>query len=145
MCVCVFVGGRQVGQQVFATVKNGAYIDSSRNFRDLVSSMFILFQVLSGESWNDIMFDLSVSEPACTANVGNTLGDCGSSAAWIYMLFFLVGVNYVLIPFFVATVINYFFEANSESFSMISARDVKMSVSSSPLYPPGGRVHSIWA
>lgn len=74
--------------------------------------------------WFDLIYDASISEPFCTARVeaGATLasgevlreaikGDCGTAFGQVYFIIFYLVCNFMLLPLFVATLIDYFFEA----------------------------------
>ena len=121
-----------IGMQFFANVKHGEVIGNQWHFRDNVSAMMMLFRISTGDGWFPIIYDASISYPHCTPDVQvpNTCdascdplcdptaptitvqGDCGAGPiAYAYFMIFWFGTNFLWMPLFVATLIDYFFEA----------------------------------
>lgn len=124
--------------QWFAHLKHGKVIDSTWNFESLVNSMFLLFRTTTGDGWFDLIYDSQVSPPFCTSFVpaGATLangmvlekddakGDCGMGAVGVvYFIIFYLICNFIMLPLFVATLIDYFFEAEVDSISLFNNDD----------------------
>jgi len=122
-------------QSMFPNVKIGIVIDSRWNFTSLYNSMMLLFRIATGDSWFDIVYDGAVLPPYCTANpaaehpilLAGVPGDCGiGSGSYIYFLGFWLGCNFVFGPLFVATLINYFFEAQVDVVSLFNRDDCEL-------------------
>eukprot|EP00960_Hanusia_phi_P047852 758619-Hanusia_phi.AAC.2 len=120
---------------MFADVRFGTVIDSRWNFTSLYTSMMLLFRIATGDSWFDIIYDGAVMPPYCTANpaiehpvlLAGVPGDCGiGSGSYIYFLGFWFGCNFVFGPLFVATLINYFFEAQVDVVSLFNRDDCEL-------------------
>ena len=124
--------------QWFAHLKHGSVIDATWNFEGLMNSMFLLFRTTTGDGWFDLIYDSQVAPPFCTNFVpaGATLangavlekddlkGDCGMGAVGVvYFVIFYLICNFILLPLFVATLIDYFFEAEVDSISLFNNDD----------------------
>jgi len=84
------------------------------------------------------MYDEQISPPFCTSfvpagatiangmvlEVDDTKGDCGMGAVGVvYFIIFYLICNFILLPLFVATLIDYFFEAEVDSISLFNNDD----------------------
>lgn len=109
-----------LGMQIFGNVKYGEFLNKDANFRDFGSSMLLLMRVVTGESWNFIMFDCQIEYPHCTNYNGPAtdgigdesetdpstvsgfylMNDCGSSFfAGVYFVTFYILCNYAVRSF----------------------------------------------
>jgi len=122
---------------MFRNLKQGSVINSTWNFHSLFNAVLLLFRTATGDGWFDLIYDASVTPPSCTAQVpagavlasGEVLvdtisGDCGQEVfGQIYFILFYLFCNFLFLPLFVATLIDYFFEAEVDSISLFNADD----------------------
>jgi hypothetical protein len=123
-----------LGMTLFGNVKFGSELNYNANFRYFDDSLLLLCRMVTGEAWNSIMHDCSVSPPDCTNFAGQTYNgwgddsvtdpraldgywlpnDCGSSfAATTYFITFQIVGNYMVLNLFVAVILdNYAYMAN---------------------------------
>jgi voltage-gated sodium channel len=55
-----------VAVEMFGVTKNGWRIGPTANFYDYPAAMYTIFQIITGDEWQDMMGDLLVVAPACT-------------------------------------------------------------------------------
>jgi len=80
-------------------------LNEHANFQSFGSSMLILFRMSTGESYNEIMHNLQISEPYCSEEAGN----CGAEGLpVIYCIAFFTISSFVLLNLLVAIVIEAF-------------------------------------
>ena len=85
-----------LGNMLFGAVKFQRQLTPEMNFRTFANSLLILFKVITGDAWNDIMWDCSVQPPYCTTTA--FFDDCGPPTwATRYASFF---VSLLLLQFF---------------------------------------------
>jgi hypothetical protein len=78
-----------LGTQLFGSVRFGGALQPMSSFRDFPSSLFTMFQMITGSDWTSLMADCAVEPPRCSLDTG----DCGSNEAstayfFIYHLMF---------------------------------------------------------
>ena len=118
----------------FLNLKQGQIINSTWNFSSLMNAILLLFRTATGDGWFDLIYDASIMPPFCTHMVpagatmadGHVLledqpGDCGlGGIGQVYFIIFYLLCNFIFLPLFVATLINYFFEAEVDSISLFN-------------------------
>jgi len=110
--------------QMFRHVREGKVINSRWNFENVVNSMMLLFRIATGDSWFDVIYDCAVPEPYCTPAHGEHGSDCGLGfVSYAFFILFWVGCNYIFLPLFVATLIDYFSEAQIDSTTFFTSLD----------------------
>ncbi|CAG8581619.1 28361_t:CDS:10 [Gigaspora margarita] len=72
--------------EIFGLTKYGPNGTQHVNFRNFDTTMLTLIRMSTGENWNSIMHDYTVTSPFCVQNSNYLLSDCGS-APWAYFLF----------------------------------------------------------
>eukprot|EP01138_Halocafeteria_seosinensis_P014915 gb/GECG01015226.1/.p1 GENE.gb/GECG01015226.1/~~gb/GECG01015226.1/.p1 ORF type:complete len:2608 (+),score=192.83 gb/GECG01015226.1/:1-7824(+) len=103
-----------LGVQLFSAVKHGEHLRSRYNFEDFWSSIFLLFNILSGEDWVLLMYDCGISPPHCTeasANVDTSRWgaptDCGSlTLSTIFFYSFHIVHFMILLNLYVAAIVD---------------------------------------
>ena len=102
--IIIFSG---IGTQVFADVKYGLHLSRKINFETFTNSFLILFHSMTGEGWREVMNDLKLSTPACTADY-NGQTDCGTPfGATAFFITYIIICTYILTNLFVATILDY--------------------------------------
>jgi len=83
-----------MGMNLFAKVKLGDNLGPHSNFRSFFGSLMLLFRMSTGESYNGVMHDCRIEEPACS----NAIGDCGQPgiAEFYFLTFFVVSAMLML-------------------------------------------------
>ena len=93
-----------IGMGLFADVRHGEFLNRHANFDGFWNSMFLLFRMSTGESYNGIMHDAMVSGDKCNADADN----CGSALAPIYFLSFFIFSALTLLNLLVAIILDNF-------------------------------------
>jgi Ion transport protein len=122
-----------LGMNFFDGVRHGLYLDENANFDTFFSSLLTLYRMLSGENWNGIMHDCSVQPPLCTEGV-----DCGSVAAPLYFVAFIVLGNFVVLNLFITVILEQFSTMNREDKFCVSDDDVKLFARAWAAFAPEG-------
>ncbi|CAG8690947.1 18676_t:CDS:10, partial [Dentiscutata erythropus] len=91
--------------EIFGLTKFGQNGNMHVNFRTFDTAMLTLIRMSTGENWNTIMHDYTVTEPFCVQHPNYLLSDCGSPA-WAYFLFISWNVlsMYIIFSMFVGVV-----------------------------------------
>jgi len=104
-----------LGMQLFASVRNGPFLDELAGFTTFPEAALTLFQIVAGENWIPIMRDCAIEAPACTMPSGTSVqhwhdsGDCGTSAgSGLFFFGFFIMVFCVFLNLFVAIVLDTF-------------------------------------
>lgn len=86
------------GTILFGTVKYGEGIGRRANFGSAMTSVAMLFRIVTGEDWNKIMHDCMVQTPYCTVSENYWETDCGNfTASLIYFCTFYVIITYIVL------------------------------------------------
>jgi hypothetical protein len=109
-----------LGSKLFAEVKSGRIVDYVNNFSTFPKACRFLFFLGLGESWTEVIDELAVSWPACTIGPRT---DCGPSGTLPFILIFILGMNFFLLPMFSSVVITFYSEAMTLSKSSVSFQD----------------------
>mmetsp|Transcript_3722 Transcript_3722/g.9015 ORF Transcript_3722/g.9015 Transcript_3722/m.9015 type:complete len:2275 (-) Transcript_3722:103-6927(-) len=117
-----------VAVEQFGMVKNGTRIGPTANFFDWPFAMMTVFQIITGDEWQDMMADMLVTYPSCTQQFnavhvhgwhdsqgwamyrseGYTFGDCGSVWAPAFFIpMFLVCTN-IMLNLFIGMILDNF-------------------------------------
>lgn len=78
-----------LGISLFATVKYGDLYNHNNNFRTFPKSIILIFRCMTGESWNNIMFELTVNTDCSSSQSYDEMqqdgiNGCGSWTAFLY-------------------------------------------------------------
>lgn len=87
----------------FASVKQGVFINEYRNYEDFGQSFLTLFVIATGENWNGLMYDCLNTPPNCEPGV-----DCGTSAAPLFYIVFVIFVQNVMLNLFILVILTQF-------------------------------------
>ncbi|XP_037089307.1 sodium leak channel non-selective protein-like [Pollicipes pollicipes] len=118
------------GTILFGTVKYGEGIGRQANFKTAPNSIVMLFRIVTGEDWNQIMHDCMVEPPSCTpAARGSSywLTDCGNfTVALVFFCSFYVIITYIVLNLLVAIIMENFslFYSNEED-ALLSYADIR--------------------
>eukprot|EP00291_Cryptomonas_curvata_P011554 CAMPEP_0172178204 /NCGR_PEP_ID=MMETSP1050-20130122/15890_1 /TAXON_ID=233186 /ORGANISM="Cryptomonas curvata, Strain CCAP979/52" /LENGTH=2219 /DNA_ID=CAMNT_0012850865 /DNA_START=81 /DNA_END=6737 /DNA_ORIENTATION=+ len=146
-----------VGTRFFSFLKDGNVMSPTQfGFTDLPESLITLFKLSSStdQFLLDIIRDSEISAPLCTAPTWIPYGapsfanpnpfgkwknqdmgyadittDCGNAqSAYIFFLFYIMTCNYVLLPTYIAVVLNNVFEESVKSYSLVKEEELKLFV-----------------
>eukprot|EP00658_Telonema_sp_P-2_P016407 TRINITY_DN16365_c0_g1_i2.p1 TRINITY_DN16365_c0_g1~~TRINITY_DN16365_c0_g1_i2.p1 ORF type:complete len:762 (-),score=134.18 TRINITY_DN16365_c0_g1_i2:250-2535(-) len=99
------------GVVLFKDVKLNGVLTESNNFRTVPNALLLLFQIVTTESWADVMLATDLSPPQCSP----TGEDCGMGGANVaFFLLFMVFGNFVTLQLFVAVIVETFEEATED-------------------------------
>jgi len=84
----------------FGTTRYGIRIGPTANFETYARSIVTSYQLVTGDEWQDMMYDLRVQPPSCTklftadvhgmSDYNYSFGDCGSSFSDLYFVVFQI-------------------------------------------------------
>merc|ERR1711968_68135 len=105
-----------LGMNLYANVKQTDGLGPHANFNGFWESMFLLFRMATGESYNAVMRDAMISGDECTAEVVNVTvpcetipTDCGSAwGAPLYFLSFFILSSLLMLNLLVAIILDNF-------------------------------------
>merc|ERR1711871_1827506 len=107
-----------LGMNLYAHVKHGAEINDHANFSRFWTSMYLLFRMATGESYNGLMHDAMVTGDDCTKSYVQTCSDntsfeqpstCGSEwGAPLYFLSFFILSSLLMLNLLVAIILDNF-------------------------------------
>lgn len=116
-----------VFMNLFATTRYGQRAGPTANFDDFVHAIATIYQIITGDEWDTLMYDYSVEHPFCTELFGGkgngdvygweewgafpnlSWGDCGSSlAARVgFVVFKIIGES-ILLNLFIGMILDKF-------------------------------------
>ena len=101
-----------LGVEFFSGVAHGEFLNEDANFSSFGFAMLTLFRCITGESYNGIMHDASVTEAgSAPGRCYDSDGNCGSPALAIpFFLSFTVIGSFVMLNVFVAVILDAFAE-----------------------------------
>ena len=99
-------------------------ITSERNFRTFGSSFLVLFQVLTGDGWSNVMADAILDEASGLCSVA--AGDCGSPMAVPYFISFQILGSSVFLNLVVAVILENFTTLHHINPDLVSAADLEL-------------------
>ncbi len=87
-----------LGVALYSETRFQDKLGPAANFRDFAQAMRVIYQVLVGEEWMDLMADCSIEPPLCTPQFdGYTFGDCGSGIPAQFLFMFIKVVMHLMI------------------------------------------------
>uniref|UniRef100_A0A0N5BLE3 Sodium leak channel non-selective protein n=1 Tax=Strongyloides papillosus TaxID=174720 RepID=A0A0N5BLE3_STREA len=117
------------GVILFGMVKYGQAVSKHVNFRSGSEALVVLFRSVTGEDWNDIFHDSSISPPFCYWKEGLNYWetDCGNYyGAIIYFCSFYLIITYIVRNLLVAVIMeNFSLFYSSEEDALLSYADIK--------------------
>ncbi|CAO3675097.1 unnamed protein product [Umbelopsis ramanniana] len=127
MVMCLFA---MLFMEFFGLTKYGPYGTDHANFRSYGNSLLTLVRMTTGENWDFLMHDFTVSAPNCvSASSADFLdSDCGS-APWAYLLFivFYIICTHIFLNLFTVVIISNFQYAyeHTARFTLITKTDLQ--------------------
>uniref|UniRef100_A0A5S6QTC6 Ion transport domain-containing protein n=1 Tax=Trichuris muris TaxID=70415 RepID=A0A5S6QTC6_TRIMR len=117
------------GVILFGMVKYGQAVNRHANFRSATNALTVLFRIVTGEDWNEIMHDCMRSPPSCWYYEGAVLWetDCGNyHGAVIYFCSFYLIITYIVLNLLVAIIMeNFSLFYSSEEDALLSYADIR--------------------
>lgn len=100
-----------VAVQLFPNVRYGLYLTHQANFTDFPRAFMLLFQLMTGEGWVNIMEDSRVGPPHCSTAApgigGDTVDECGfQTGGRLFYFSFVLCCSYIFLNLFVAVVLD---------------------------------------
>lgn len=141
------------GMNVFYKIKPGlpapypeyiAPIKQHYNFQSLESSLILLFQIFTGQNWDFIMFEYSLSKEGCVTEQNyesfsqNGPQECGNALGYIYFVSFIILMRLIMINLFLAMTIEGYFETQIEEEAVINSYQLKEFLVKWSEYDPEG-------
>jgi len=124
-----------LGMNVFSGVVYQDLIDDKDNFRTITLAIIFLFRCSTGEDWNKIMHEMSISSDSgiCIDDQdydvflrnNKILRGCGSSFAQTYFLTFTIIIAWLIMNLSVAAVIEGLENAKTENSGVIEGDHVQ--------------------
>ena len=88
--------------EMFKQITEGEVIGEYKNFHNFHNAMLLLLAIMTGEDWNRVMFDCSLTpEKGCV--VGRTCGN--ELLALLYFNFVIIVCSYVMLQLFILVII----------------------------------------
>lgn len=103
-----------IGMNFFGTIMPGNVINENKNFQDFTSSILSLIGVTTGDNWNDLMNELSISKDDCKDNqtyqelITDGPRGCGGMISYGFFISFILVNNMVIFNLFIAVVVESF-------------------------------------
>eukprot|EP01052_Picozoa_sp_SAG31_P015839 SAG31_NODE_1029_length_10253_cov_2.979515_3_plen_2033_part_00 len=107
LCLVYFIFA-VFGMHIFGGVKHGEFLNVHANFDSFPKSLLTVFRMSTGESWNGIMHDCSVSTD-CNSESNCAMGTCCGSpiSPFFFVAFQLLG-QYIMLNLFIAVMLEYY-------------------------------------
>lgn len=105
-----------IGMALFGHVVHSGAINEMVNFETFGRSMLLLFRLMTGAGWNDILNPLLIQPPYCDITYHNLpYGNCGSPIlATLYLVSFIVLSSMIVINMYIAVLLENFNQAHHE-------------------------------
>ncbi|KRX67481.1 Sodium leak channel non-selective protein [Trichinella sp. T9] len=117
------------GVILFGMVKYGQAVNRHANFRSSSNALAVLFRIVTGEDWNEVMHDCMRSPPYCWYFEGAAYWetDCGNyHGAIIYFCSFYLTITYIVLNLLVAIIMeNFSLFYSSEEDALLSYADIR--------------------
>jgi hypothetical protein len=105
-----------IGMALFGHVTHSGALNEMVNFETFGRSMLLLFRLMTGAGWNDILNPLLIQPPYCDITYRNLpYGNCGSPLlATLYLVSFIVLSSMIVINMYIAVLLENFNQAHHE-------------------------------
>jgi len=115
-----------LGVQVFGRIAFGEALNRQTNFRTVGNALVTLFRCMTGEGWQEIMYDC-MNQENCSKDADCLLGECcGTYGAWAYFVSFVSLSSFVILNLLVAVVLdNYAMSRKEEENQQVKPQHVK--------------------
>ncbi|XP_062575412.1 voltage-dependent R-type calcium channel subunit alpha-1E-like [Saccostrea cucullata] len=96
-----------LGMQIFGDIKldDNTSINRYNNFKNIGTSLLLLFRCATGENWQQIMLDCMDWRPCEGASRGTS---CGTNWAYLYFILFITLSTFLVMNLFEAVIVNNF-------------------------------------
>jgi len=113
---------------MFGSVKHGLALNDKANFETSWSALLLTFRITTGEDWNQIMHDASITAPYCRVKPALNYweSNCGNRvAALVFFHSYYVIITYIFLNLFIAVVIeNFSIFYSTDDYPILSAQDI---------------------
>ena len=115
-----------LGVQLFGKLAYGPALNTHTNFKTFENSLGVLLRSLTGEGWQEIMYDC-MNQDNCDSAVDCAIGTCcGSSSAPIYFVSFVTLTSFIILNLLIAVVLdNYSWSRKNSDSEAVTPSDVK--------------------
>ena len=115
-----------LGMQIFGRVALGTALSRHYNFRDFGNSLLTLMRMMTGEGWQEIMYDC-MNKVDCDASAECTIGTCcGTTAAPLYFVSFVALTTFAILNLLIAVVLDNFAVSRKQAENQdVTEKDVK--------------------
>eukprot|EP00744_Colponema_vietnamica_P002169 GILI01003469.1.p1 GENE.GILI01003469.1~~GILI01003469.1.p1 ORF type:complete len:956 (-),score=53.50 GILI01003469.1:231-2717(-) len=114
-----------MGMQLFYQIDSGLLIDAKyTNFFNFWNSFQLMFRFMTMTDWNKAMHDCMVAPPFCD-NSDPTKSNCGSQAAPIFFVVFVIIAAYVLTNLLTVSIVDNFNTASHMEKSELHFNDIQ--------------------
>ena len=115
-----------LGVQVFGRIAYGEALSRHANFKDFGGALLTLLRVLTGEGWQEIMYD-TMNMENCDSSQQCAIGTCcGTYGASLYFVSFVAFSSFVVLNLLIAVVLdNYSMSQQEAKSQLVSPSDVK--------------------
>jgi len=98
------------------------------NFKNIMNAIMLLFSLTCGTPYGPIQNRLGVSGPECTTDSKNYPHEvaCGPAYTNVYFVIFVLGSNYLLLPLFIATLVEHFTTSADSDLAYVSMDDMEV-------------------
>lgn len=105
-----------IGMALFGHVTPTGALNEMVNFQTFGRSMLLLFRLMTGAGWNDILNPLLIQPPDCDLSYHNLpYGNCGNpTLATLYLVSFIVLSSMIVINMYIAVLLENFNQAHHE-------------------------------
>ena len=118
-----------VGVILFGSVKHGLALNQAANFETSWNALLLLFRMTTGEDWNRVMRDATLSPPYCRLDVTKDYAssNCGNPrAAYFFFHSFYLIISYIFLNLFIAVVIeNFSIFYSTDDDPIMSQQDIR--------------------
>ncbi|KAG2183342.1 hypothetical protein INT43_006347, partial [Umbelopsis isabellina] len=127
MVMCLFA---ILFMEFFGLTKFGPYGNDHANFRSYGNSLLTLVRMTTGENWDFLMHDFTVTAPNCVSSSSSDYldSDCGSPV-WAYLMFvvFYIICTHIFLNLFTVVIISNFQYAyeHTARFTLITKSDLR--------------------
>ena len=127
-----------IGMSFFAHVKKTGALNEVVNFETFLSSMLLVFRLMTAAGWNDVLDPLMIEPPDCDPDYkGLWNGNCGNYwVAVLYFYSFIIVIFLVLINMYVAVILENYNNVMEQEKIGITEDDIDLFYHHWMLYDP---------
>lgn len=126
--------------QTFGLTKIGETGSGRQNFRTVPNALILLFKMSTGEGWNQVLHDYTLSSPYCEAGDRFLESDCGSKPA-AYLLFIAWNVlsMFIFANLFISVIYDTFWYIYRRTPMKVTSHDLDLFQDNWQRYDPESR------